>query len=149
MPVRRCRSPRPRLSSIMVVPSPATAFSSPTLHCIFHFPSTPVAPRSYAHAADRSSHTTYHHVARNPSVATILRRGFRNFVCSTDQRRLPSALFLLQSARVYVNPRSKFSVFSRLEIEFLLNSRRLVIFFSFKLFIILFAPSIERKFRRP
>jgi len=54
MPVRRRRSPQPRISCIMIVPSPATAFSSPTLHRFFHFPSTPVASRSYAHAADRS-----------------------------------------------------------------------------------------------
>ena len=91
------------------------------------------------------SHTTYHHVARNPSVATILRRGFRNFVCSTNQRQLPSALLLLQSARVYVNSRSKFhSSYDRISSQQSPDSC-----FFFKFYIILFAPSIERKFRRP
>lgn len=78
------------------------------------------------------SHTACHHVARNPSVAAILRRGFRNFVCSssTDQGQLPSTLLLLQSALVYVNTCSKkFSVFSPLTIEFLLDSHSLVVFF--------------------
>lgn len=121
MPVRRRRSPLPRISSIMVVPSPATAFSSLTLHRFFISLQHPsLRARTHTHRIV-PSHTAYHHVARNPSVAAILRCGFRNFMCSTVQSQLPSALLLLQSAGVNANPRSEFSVFSPLTIEFFLN----------------------------
>lgn len=133
MPVRRRLSPRPRVPPTMIAPSPGDGFLPSDPPPIVFISLRPPSLRDRTHTQRIvPSHTACHHVARNPSVAAILRRGFRNFVCSssTDQGQLPSALLLLQSALVYVNTCSKkFSVFSPLTIEFLLDSHSLVVFF--------------------